>query len=334
MKIHRLLLVIFFFYSVGVSAQDFTVSTIQKNTMKNQAVNLVDNYETSLNNLGDQSLSVSEKEYFIADILETFFSDQDVMVFNDLDPNKKEPEDLKVDVYLSNIIVKFSKGVNIDFRNVKVSDPYYLDENNAFIKVEAVRHLKGFHLDSAVENSIGIDFYLKYELYGEGSFRPPSIYNISIHSENLENFNPVGSEKQDEMLEFTFINPSKSSSFKRGKSYQIIWRGNGNTKPVKLELMKDGNVIDALNARTTSRSYEWMVPVNLDLGDDYQMKISNINNNENFLLSTPFTIKRKIPLLVKIVPLVGVAAVTGYLLFSPSEEGPKDEILPGPPSPK
>lgn len=330
---HLIFLSVLFFLisSQNLFSQDFTITNIQKNTMQNQAASLIRNYETGLNNLGDSLSPVNEKEYFVTDIILSIFAGDDVLIFNDLDPDELEPDDLKADVYLNNIITKYSKGANFSFKKIAISDPFYLDSTNAFIKVELERHLKGYHLDEWVNNTRELDIYISFDRLTEGNFRPPSIYSISDHIENLSQFKKVKTEQEVEVLNLSVLSPNENTEYKRGKNYQLVWRGSSNDKPVKLELYKSGKKKKVITERILGRGYNWAIPINTETGDDYQIKLTNYNNPDNAVLSKRFTIKRKIPLLLKIVPVAAIATA-GILVFSDSgDSGP--ETLPGPPGP-
>lgn len=331
MKYFLLLAALIFVVNFYLSAQDFTISPIQKNTMQSQAAGIVRNYETGLNNLGDSLSSVNEKEYFVTDIIQSLFVSNDVLVYNDLDPENLEPDDLKADVYLNNIVTKYSKGANFNFNDIKISDPFYLNLNSAFIKVEVDRRLKGYHLDNPVTNFQAIDLYISFVMNSEGNFGPPTIYSISNHLNNLKQFTKVKLEKEAEILNLTVLSPNESTVYKRGKSYQVVWRGSSNDKPIKLELFKDGKRVGTISERVLGSGFDWMIPVGTDIGNDYQIKIINFNNPDNAMYSQEFTIKRRVPLLLKIFPLAGIAAA-GYLVLSGSDEN-QPEILPGPPGP-
>lgn len=326
-------LLVFLLFSVShcLIAQNFTISNTQKNTMQSQALNLVRDYETGLNNLGDSLTSVNEKEYFVTDIMDRLFASHEVIIYNDLDPENLETDDLPVKVYLNNIVTKYSKGVNFRFTDIEVSPPYYLDLNSAFIKIGLKRHLKGYHLNEPISNEEQIDIYISFPRNPQGNFKAPAIYSISRHLENTEQFKKVNIRKEDEVLDLVVISPNESSRYRRGKSYQIIWEGNNNAQPVKLELFQNGKKIKLISERALGNRLDWIIPVQTDIGDDYTIKLTNLNNPSNAAYSQKFEIKRKVPLLLKVIPLAGIAAL-GYIVVSGSDES-QPEILPGPPSP-
>lgn len=312
-------------------SQDFTISTTQKNTMQSQAINLVRNYETGLNNLGDSLTSVNEKEYFVTDIMDRLFASHDVIIYNDLDPDNLEPDDLTAEVYLNNIVTKYSKGVNFRFTDARVSDPFYLDLNNVFVKVSIERELTGYHLNELISNVAHIDLYISFFRNPSGNFNPPAIYSISHHIDNIDQFRPVKLRKEDEVLALKVISPGETTTYRRGKGYQIVWEGNSNGRPVKLELYRGGERLGLISGRSLGVRHDWVIPLQTDVGKDYRIKLTNLNNLSNAVFSEAFTIKRKVPLWLKIIPLAGIATA-GYLVLSESGDN-EPEILPGPPSP-
>jgi len=114
--------------------------------------------------------------------------------------------------------------------------------------------------------------------------------------------------------ETTPVTPSQFSfgalsSVKRGSNMQINWSGGSNTENVKLELLKEGAPQQTvMNSRNTG-SYSWSVPSNMKPGT-YQLKITGTSSNA---VSSGFSIKHKVPTLLKVLPVVvigGVVAAT------------------------
>lgn len=120
--------------------------------------------------------------------------------------------------------------------------------------------------------------------------------------------------------------------YKRGKSYQVVWHSGDPSGQVNVELYKGNERISGERNLANSGHYTWHVPPKTKTGNNYQLRFSNTKNPDEIIYSKPFKIAPKIPLVIKILPVV---AIGGALIFigggsgSPSEGGG----IPDPPLP-
>lgn len=327
------LLSLFLLFGWVAQAQDFSLTSSQVETSSNQARELIGNYEISLNNLGDSLTTVQEKTYFVADILESIFQGEDVLVYNDLDPDNTESKDITISIYLNNIITKFYKGIRFNYSDINISGPYYLGENSFFVKAELASNLEGTHIDQSINTFEAIDIYLKYAIDELYNISQPTIYSITQHRENLNQFTPVRIEQGAGIATFDFINPGKRLKFKRGKEYMLEWKSNNTQTPVRLELHKGNNLVLIINPVVVGNKFRWRVPNDMALGKNYKIRIVNLKNRENRKDSPFFRIKRKVPLGLKLGIISGAALGAGYYFFIMEDGGSsKDNLLPEPPS--
>ena len=121
--------------------------------------------------------------------------------------------------------------------------------------------------------------------------------------------------------------------YRRGRTYQFQWAGGLDNEQLKLELYRDSLPNTVITRTLNSGKYAWEIPVDVQPGNNYRLKVSSLNDPNNYRFSSFFTIKRKIPTAFKIVPL-GVAAATGVLLIPSRQAGPsgEEEDLPGSPN--
>lgn len=330
---HRpLLFLCFFIFCVEFSAftQEFTLSKTQLETVNNQATELLESYETSLNNLGDPLTTVQEKNYFLTDIVENIFEGEDVLIHNDLDPDDLESKDLTVNVYLNNIIAKYNKGLQFIFSDIQISEPFYLDESSFFIKIELASNLDGIHIEQPISNFEPLDIYIKYTIDELYNISTPTIYSITSHRENLKQFTPVPIDEGDNTFNFSFENPAKGKNFRRGKEQRLAWKGNDDTVPVRLELFKGNKMLFTVNPVVVGNSYVWRIPADMNLGNDYRIQIVNLKNTDNTAISPEFSIKRKVPLGLKIAGLAGIGAIVYFVVTRESGEE-EESLLPLPP---
>jgi len=326
-------IILFFALNFQIIAQDFTLSQSQAETVKTQASELLESYEMSLNNLGDPITTVQEKNYFLTDIIDNVFEGEDVLIYNDLDPEGLESKDLTARVYLNNIITKYNKGLQFIFSDIKISEPFYLDENSFFVKIELASNLDGIHIEQPVNTFEALDFYLKFTIDELYNITPPKIYSITSHRENLDQFSAVAIDQGPNVFDFSFINPSQGVKFRRGKEYRITWKGNPREIPVGLELYQNKKLVYTINPVIIGNLFTWNIPSDMKLGKGYQIKITNLKNKENSEFSSVFRIKRKVPLGLKIA---GIAALGGAVWYIVTEEPfasdePEENLLPEPP---
>jgi hypothetical protein len=120
--------------------------------------------------------------------------------------------------------------------------------------------------------------------------------------------------------------PSVGAKFKKGKTLDINWKGGTSSESVRLELLKGGAVVAQIASISNNQRYSWTIPTSIEKGKDYQVRLTADSGTS---LSGDFGISSKMPLYVKLIPLVVVGGVAAILLTRPDPE--KD--LPAPPEP-
>jgi hypothetical protein len=86
-------------------------------------------------------------------------------------------------------------------------------------------------------------------------------------------------------------NPSSSSVWGRGASWNIAWNFWGIPDEVKIELYKGGVLNSVISASTVNDgTFIWAIPGGQEIGDDYQIKISRVLDAEIFSFSPIFPI--------------------------------------------
>ncbi len=107
-------------------------------------------------------------------------------------------------------------------------------------------------------------------------------------------------------------------SAKRGKTMPISWRGGNKNQDVKIELMKAGVAAGVISNTANNGNFTWAVPPKQKTGSGYQLRLTN---GSETVMSEPFAIKHKVPMLLKAAPIVAVAAILG-LSGGGSKPGP------------
>lgn len=110
-------------------------------------------------------------------------------------------------------------------------------------------------------------------------------------------------------------NISEGEKFKRGKSHTVTWKpGNNNT--VTIQLLKGDQPVSTQNNQSNNGSYTFFIPTHTAIGKDYSIRITDTSDGQNFTTSQPFSVTRKIPLLLKVVPILAVGGAAVFFLGS------------------
>lgn len=124
-------------------------------------------------------------------------------------------------------------------------------------------------------------------------------------------------------------------SFKRGKPYELTWSGGTSRNVLNFDLYrKDKKVATFANVANVGY-YKMTLPKDTKPGKGYILRVSDTKNKNEVVYTSQFKVKRKTPLLLKIIPL----AALGYMAYTfigtssdPEPEGPAkiiDPISPG-----
>lgn len=130
-----------------------------------------------------------------------------------------------------------------------------------------------------------------------------------------------------------FLSPSTATSVKKGKSMNLVWRGGAKNARYNLGLYKSGVKISTIKSGFSNKTAIWQVPSDSKPGSDYTMKVEVENNMEQSAFTKEFKIKRKIPIVVKVLPLVIAGGVFAVISGGGSSEPgtTTSDDLPGPP---
>ena len=118
---------------------------------------------------------------------------------------------------------------------------------------------------------------------------------------------------------------SAGDKYKRGKSHSLTWKP-GNSNQVTIELLKSGQTISTQPNQPNNGSFSLFIPPHTVLGNDYSVRITDTKDGENASTSRPFSVTRKVPLLLKVVPVLGVAGVL-TLLAGGGKDAPEDGAI-------
>lgn len=118
-----------------------------------------------------------------------------------------------------------------------------------------------------------------------------------------------------------------AKGYKRGKAYKLDWRP-GNTNPVHIELFRENSRMQGELNHPNNGSYTVNFSSDLKPGSGYKLKITDSKRPDDFIYTIDFKVKRKIPLLLKVIPIFA----GGYLVATQLTSGEDENSLPNPPS--
>lgn len=130
-------------------------------------------------------------------------------------------------------------------------------------------------------------------------------------------------------LGYSFSNPSVSSSYRRGKSATIAWEGGSPADNITIELLDNGNVVQQISDSRNSGVQNWSISKEMTKGNQYQFKLRS-STGQN-ITSNLFSIKSKVPLVLKIAPVLVAGVVIALLIDNPPP--PVEELPVAPTAP-
>ncbi len=127
---------------------------------------------------------------------------------------------------------------------------------------------------------------------------------------------------------FIQFNDFKSGRvFKRGKSSTLTWSGGSRQNILNFAIYKNDKYVGVVSNVANSGTYNMVIPKDIKPGSDYYFVVSDTKNKDQMMKTETFTVKRRFPLMVKVVPVVALGAAIYSIL---PEKG--DEELSGPPT--
>lgn len=129
-------------------------------------------------------------------------------------------------------------------------------------------------------------------------------------------------------------NFDSEKSYKRGNSYNIAWKP-GSNNAINIDLYKGGQRVSGESNLQNNGSHTFYIPTHAKKGGDYRLKITDTKNSEDVLYTSEFMVKPKVPLLVKMLPVLVVGGAVAVLVGSGGGGGgtdPGDDTIPGVPA--
>lgn len=123
--------------------------------------------------------------------------------------------------------------------------------------------------------------------------------------------------------------PTTQTVIRRGKAAVVQWEGGAAGQMAIVELYRSSQLVISEEIENTGQ-FRWTIPSSLEKGDGYSM---HIKVADQVAVSEQFTIKPKLPLLVKLSPIIIGAAIVPFLGGGGEPTQPGNEKLPAAPNP-
>jgi hypothetical protein len=122
--------------------------------------------------------------------------------------------------------------------------------------------------------------------------------------------------------------------FKRKRKYNLTWTGGTAQNVLNFDLYNGEKKVHTFPNLANVGHYAFEFPPHIKPGKDYRFRISDTKNKEEVVYTESFRIKRKAPLLLKIIPTLVVGYAAYFFLQSgkkgaPPDNGLGDPLLPG-----
>jgi hypothetical protein len=115
-----------------------------------------------------------------------------------------------------------------------------------------------------------------------------------------------------------FTGFSDYKTLKRTKPYVITWTGGTRQNILNFELYHGKEKLWVLPGVANTGNTKIVIPRSVKPGDDYFFRISDSKNKDEIVNTGTFSLRRKVPLLVKAASLAAIGTAA-WLLFQPEE---------------
>ncbi|HEV8512958.1 MAG TPA: hypothetical protein VGQ59_06760 [Cyclobacteriaceae bacterium] len=114
---------------------------------------------------------------------------------------------------------------------------------------------------------------------------------------------------------------------KRAVPFLVKWSGGTQQNILNFQLFKNDKLVYTFPNVPNTHEYKLTIPSSVKPGDSYYLKVSDSKNKDQQMVSSRFNIKRKVPLMLKALPVLalGGAAVA---LAGGSSSGSTDLSVP------
>jgi Ser-Thr-rich glycosyl-phosphatidyl-inositol-anchored membrane family len=128
-------------------------------------------------------------------------------------------------------------------------------------------------------------------------------------------------------------NTYEGKKFKRGKNYPINWQSGNLSGQLNIELFNSsGERLWGESNVANIGKFDWYIPNNIKKGKTYRLKFTNARDRNDVAYSQVFSIRPKIPLIVKVAGITVLSGAAIVILTNSENTGTQEvDALVGPP---
>ena len=325
--------------SYWATAQDIILTQEDKEEIRYQTKDIIDQLESLMNLIKDPNLGEFNKSKIInhsySDHVNQIFVDANVIIEDDINPNFynwKHQKNVRVGKYLKDFELFYEKNTQktVSFSNVQAFEvqqkeyvyvPVYFEVNYTG------KHLvidKPYNKGKRVATIIAIkEGELWKTLIASISFYNPKIH-LFFQAVPAKNAILAENSLKEKSLTYTGLNFEKPKALpffkkykqvmRRGVIQYLSWENNGWIDGHKLELIKDGEVVMLLDEKINRDNHFWKVPKDMPLNDSYKYKLTSINEPSNVVYSDDLKVKRGFPVGARIAIVVLVLGTVAIFI--------------------
>lgn len=101
--------------------------------------------------------------------------------------------------------------------------------------------------------------------------------------------------------------------FKRGKARTLTWSGGTRQNILNFAIYKGDKYVDVISNVSNSGTTDMIIPMSVKPGKGYYFMVADSKNKDQVMKTNTFTIKPKVPLGLKILPIAAVGAVIYFI---------------------
>lgn len=110
----------------------------------------------------------------------------------------------------------------------------------------------------------------------------------------------------------------KINSMKRGVPIILKWSGGTPRNVMNFQLFRGDKLAASFPNAPNEGQYKLTIPTNVKAGGNYIFRITDARNTDQIVKTNVFSIKRKYPLLLKVIPVAAIAVAAKFLLVKSS----------------
>jgi hypothetical protein len=118
------------------------------------------------------------------------------------------------------------------------------------------------------------------------------------------------------------------AKLKRDKSYELTWTGGTEKEILNIELLSGDKKILDFPSFSNEQMYNLKLPASLKVGKPYRLRIYDTNNGDRVVFTNEFLVQRKIPLVVKALPIMALGSIFFFVSRSSTSNHLPDPIKP------